>query len=137
MLFIVFHYIFSFFALFFFFSFVMEKYGQTCVKADKNDFDQRTASKYITSTFFLYGLIKGIIHIHFIHISFMECYYTFNYKDHWDPGRILSQYHRIHHLSEASHVKGLIPMSAKHTVGILPFTNRRPTVAERSRASIL
>ena len=26
--------------------------------------------------------------IHFIHMSFMECYYTFNYKDHWDSGCI-------------------------------------------------
>ena len=24
--------------------------------------------------------------IHFIHISLVECYYTFNNKDHWDPG---------------------------------------------------
>ena len=27
-------------------------------------------------------------------------------------------------MSEASHVKGLIPMWAKHTVGILLFTNK-------------
>ena len=53
-----------------------------------------------------------------------------NYKDHWDPGRIIC-YTLITLLiaililwiSGASHVKGLIPMWAKHTVVILLFTN--------------
>ena len=27
-----------------------------------------------------------LLHLHFIHILLTECYYTFNYKDNWDPG---------------------------------------------------
>ena len=55
-----------------------------------------------------------------------------NYKDNWDPGLftcyalitlLIAISYRILSMSEACHVKGLIPVWAKHTVGILLFTN--------------
>ena len=52
-------------------------------------------------------------------IILTECCYTFNFKDHWDPG--LFTCYSLFTLLISS--KGLFPMWAKRTVGILLFAN--------------
>ena len=40
----------------------------------------------LTGTVIIGSSIPIYTWTHFIHISETECNYTFNYKDHWDPG---------------------------------------------------
>ena len=41
---------------------------------------------WVQHSYLYTDIFHSYTRIHFIHISLAECYYTFNNKDHWDPG---------------------------------------------------